>query len=82
MNNLVLAVSAVLLIFAVRYHAKAQINIKEKKESVWYERLFTGSRAATDNLTDEGLKFRKQSNLYAIAGLIVLALYVWLRSTT
>lgn len=80
MENLVLIVSAILLMLAIKAHAKTQANVKRKEDKAWYERLFSGSRQHTDNLTEEGLKHRKQSNLYAITGLLALALYVWLRS--
>lgn len=80
MDNIALLISTVLLALAIKFHAKTQVCVIKKIDKVWYERLFSGSRPAADNLTEEGLKYRKQSNLYAIAGLIVLGLYVWLRS--
>lgn len=80
MENLVLIVSTVLLILAIKAHAKTQVNVVKKEDKVWYERLFSGSRPNVKNLTDEGLKYRRQSNLYAITGLLLLSLYVWLRS--
>lgn len=80
MDNLILLVSVVLLILAITSHAKTHLYTRKKISKAWYERLFSGSRHSTDNLTEPGLKHRKQSNLYAITGLLALGCYVWLRS--
>jgi len=58
-----------------------QAHVITKIEKPWFDRLWTGSRPAKDNLTEEGLKYRKQSNMYAAAGLVALGIFVWLRST-
>lgn len=82
METLLLVISIGFLVAALRSHAMAQANVKTVIDRIWYERLFTGSRASKDNLTESGLHYRKQSNLYAICGFFVIALYVWLRFTS
>lgn len=82
MDKLLLVISVVLMVLAIKAHAITQIHVKQKVERAWFERLFTGSRPATDNLTEEGLKYRRQSNIYAVAGFTVLGIYVFLNATT
>lgn len=79
MDNLILIASVALLLLAIKSHTLTQANTIKTIERPWYDRLFTGSRPARDNLTEEGLKHRRQSNLYAIAGFIALGVYVYLR---
>jgi len=71
-------VGVVLVIAALYYHAIAQANIITKIERQWWERLFTGDRATKDNLNEEGLQNRKQSNLCALAGFFVIGIYLFL----
>jgi len=58
----------------------AQANVKKVIKKEWMDRIWTGNRAPKDNLTEEGLKYRKQSNICAVAGMIVLVMYVLLIS--
>lgn len=80
MTTLILIISVVLLSLALKSHTMTHVHAIKKVERVWWERLFTGSRHTKDNLTEEGQKYRRQSNMYLIAGLVVLAVYVMLRS--
>jgi len=80
MDTLILIVGIVLLFAALHFHAIAQANVKTKIEREWFERLFTGSRATKDNLTDEGLRNRKLSNLCAVGGLLIIGVYFVLLS--
>ncbi|MFK7892868.1 MAG: hypothetical protein AB8B63_18790 [Granulosicoccus sp.] len=80
MDRIILLVGALLLIAAIRSHMMTQVNVITKTEKQWFERLFTGSRPSKDNLTEEGLRYRKQSNLYAVAGFLLLGLYVFVSS--
>jgi len=75
MKMLVLLVGIVLLFAALHFHAIAQANEITKTEREWFERLFVGSRASKDNLTAEGLRNRKRSNLCAVGGLLILCVY-------
>ena len=76
MATLLLLIGIALLIAAIYLHSAAQANVITKVDRAWYERLFTGSRASRDNLTEEGQRFRKQSNLYAVAGFLVIGIYL------
>lgn len=80
MDKLALLLSIVLLVLAIRFHVTSQVHVKTKIEKAWYDRLFSGNRSPKDNLTEEGLSYRNKSNIYAICGFVVLALYVVLRS--
>ncbi len=82
MDTLILIVSIALFLAAIRSHAMAQAFVSSKTERQWFERLFTGSRAPKDTLTEEGLHHRKQSNLFAIAGFLLIGVYVWLKFTS
>lgn len=82
MDKIVLLVSIGLLTLAVKFHILTQANVKTKIEKGWYDRIWTGSRPKKDNLTEQGLIYRKKSDLFAIFGFIVLAIYVLLRSST
>jgi len=62
----------------MHFHAIAQASVITKVERDWFERLFTGSRASKDNLTEDGLRNRKQSNLCAVAGVLVIGVYLFL----
>jgi len=75
---IVLLISIALLFAAMYYHAVAQANVITKVEQQWFERLFTGNRAAKDNLNEEGLKARKQSNLFALAGFVMIIVFVFI----
>jgi len=75
MKMLILIVGIVLLFAALHFHAIAQANEITKTEREWFERLFVGSRASKDNLTEEGLRNRKLSNLCAVSGLLILGVY-------
>lgn len=79
MTTLLLLVGIALLISAIFFHSLAQGNVIKVIDRVWYERLFTGSRASKDNLTQEGLRYRKQSDVYAILGFIVIGVYVFIK---
>jgi hypothetical protein len=81
MDKLFLLISVVLLVLAIKAHAITQIHVKQKIERAWFERLFTGSRPDADNLTEEGLKYRRKSNLYAIAGFACLGVYVYMNAS-
>jgi len=79
MDTFILLVAIALLIAAIRSHAMAQANVHKIVDRVWFERLFTGSRASKENLTEVGLRYRKNSNLYAIAGFLMIGLYAWFK---
>ena len=81
MDKLLLVGSIALLIAAFRFHALAQVNVKSKIDKEWFDRLFTGSRAPRHNLTELGLRYRKQSNLYAIGGFIMIGVFIFSRTT-
>lgn len=81
MNTVILLLSIVLLLAAIRSHVTAQTHVVKKEKKEWFERLFTGDRACRKNLTQEGLRHRKQSNLMAGVAALLLCLYVWLKST-
>jgi len=80
MEKLILLAGIALLIMAIRCHTMTHVHTKIRVERAWYDRLFTGSRPAKDNLTEEGLQFRRQSNMYAIAGFVSVGIYVFLRT--
>lgn len=80
MEKIFLLASIVLLFLAVKYHLMTKTEVIKKIDQAWYDRLFTGSRPSKDNLTEQGLKFRKQSNLYAISGFASLGLFVIISS--
>jgi len=80
MANIAFFTGIVLLVMAVRFHMLTQANEKTKIQKQWFDRLFTGSRSPKENLTEQGLKYRKASNNYAIAGFLMLGLYVLLKS--
>lgn len=82
MDKVVLFVSIVLLVSAIRCHMLTKANVKTKIDKGWFDRLWSGSRPPKENLTDEGLRFRRQSNIYAIAGFLSLGVYVLLTSST
>jgi len=75
MKTLILVVGVALLLAALYYHAITQANIITKIERAWFERLFTGSRPSTDNLTAEGKRSRFLSNVCALAGLLLIGVY-------
>jgi len=79
MNILLLLVGIFLLAVAMFSHAMAQANVIKKVEREWFERLFVSRRAASDNLNEEGLRYRKQSNLCAIGGFVLIGFYLVLR---
>lgn len=79
MKMLILLVGIVLLLAALYFHAIAQASVIKKVEVAWFERLFSGSRVAKDNLTEEGLRNRKYSNLCAIGGLLLVGVYLFVR---
>ena len=81
MDTLILIVSIALFVAAIRAHAIAQAFVTTKTERQWFERLFTGSRAPKDTLTEEGLRYRKQSDFVAIGGFLMISVYVWLKFT-
>jgi len=81
MDTLILIVSIALFVAAIRSHAFAQAFVTTKTERQWFERLFTGSRAPKDTLTEEGLRYRKQSNIFAIGGFLMIGVYMWLKFT-
>ena len=82
MDTFILIVSIIFLLAAIRSHAIAQALVTKKVKREWFERLFTGSRAPKDTLTAEGLRHRKQSNLFAIGGFVLIGVYMWLRFTS
>jgi len=82
MDKLLLLACIGLFTLAVKNHLLTQTHVKKKIEKTWYDRLWSGSRPTKDNLTDEGLSYRKQSNNYAIAGFCVLGIYLILGSST
>ena len=82
MDKIVLLVSVVLLILAIKSHMLTQASVKTKIDKAWYDRFWTGSRPSKDNLTEEGLIYRKKSNMYAISGFVLLGIYVLLRSSS
>jgi hypothetical protein len=79
MNILVLLIGIILLIVALFSHALAQANVITKIEREWFERLFISRRAPKNNLNEEGLRYRKQSNLCAIGGFFMIAAFLFLR---
>ena len=79
MSTIVLILGIALLVVAMYSHALAQANVIKKIDNQWFERLFISRRASTDNLNDEGKQYRKQSNLCALGGFLLIALYVFLR---
>jgi len=72
---LILLTGIVLLFAALHFHAVAQANVITEIERGWFERLFSGNRASKDNLTENGLRNRKLSNLCAVAGLLIIGFY-------
>lgn len=78
MDFLILVIGVALLTIGIRAHMMTKIYVKEKIEKSWFDRLWTGDRPPAENLTEEGLRYRKQSNLYSIAGFVVLGLYLFL----
>lgn len=74
--------SVVLFLLAIKFHMLTQAHVKTKIEKEWYDRIWTGSRPSKDNLTEEGLVCRKQSNIYAIAGFATMGIYVLLNSAS
>lgn len=82
MNIFLLLTGIALLLAALYFHAIAQANVITKIEREWFERLFTGNRASKDNLTEQGQHSRNRSNLCAIVGLIMIAIYLYLRSSS
>ena len=81
MDKLFLIASVALFVLAIKFHVVSQVHVKVKIKKEWYDRIWSGSRPARDNLTDEGLKCRRQSNMYAIAGFCTLAVYIALNAT-
>jgi len=82
MDKVILLVTIGLLVLAIKYHVLTQTLVKKKIDKTWYDRLWTGSRPSKDNLTDEGLKYRKQSNICAIAGFCMLGIFVMLKMSS
>lgn len=81
MNTIIILLCGVaLLVVAIHFHTMAQSCVKTKIDREWYERLFTGSRAPKDNLTELGLRYRKRSNHYAIGGFLMISVYLLLIS--
>ena len=80
MDKIVLIACSVFFVLAIKYHVLTRTQVKKKVEKTWYDRIWSGSRPSKDNLTDEGLKYRKQSNNFAIAGVCALGIYLLLRS--
>jgi len=81
MTLILLLIGIALLAAALHFHAIAQASVITKVEREWFERLFTGSRASKDNLTEEGLRNRKQSNFCAVGGLLMIGVYLFIRAT-
>jgi len=81
-KNLIFFVGVVLLLAAMYFHFLSQANVIKKIEIAWFERLFSGSRASIDNLTEEGKRHRRQSNLCAVGGLLMIALYLFLNPSS
>ncbi len=82
MESLLLLLGVALLVVSIRWHIYAQANTKTNVEKDWFERFFSGDRASKENLTELGLRYRKQSNLSAMVGLCIIVLYVWLRNVS
>jgi len=82
METFLLLVGIVLLVASIRSHILAQANMKTNIEKDWFARFFSGDRASKDNLTELGLRYRTQSNIFAVVGLCVIALYVFLRNAS
>lgn len=82
MDTFILLISIALLVAAIRSHVMAQAHVTTKVKREWFDRLFTGDRASREHLTEEGLHHRKQSNLYALGGGLLVCVYIWLRSTS
>ncbi|MBX2883742.1 MAG: hypothetical protein KTR32_27565 [Granulosicoccus sp.] len=78
MNFLLLTVTVLLALAAIRSHMISKVHVKTKIEKQWFDRLWSGDRPSRDNLTEEGLRYRNQSNLFAIAGLLAFVVYVLL----
>ncbi len=53
MAPLLLLIGIALFIAAIYFHTLAQANVITKIDRAWFERLFTGSRASRDILTEE-----------------------------
>lgn len=77
MNKLILLTGVVLIAASLHFHAIAQANVIKKIEREWFERLFTGSRATKENLTEEGWRNRKKSNVCLISGLVLIGYYLF-----
>lgn len=77
MDFIVLLIGVGLLTIGIRAHMLTKLHVKEKIEKSWFERLWTGDRPPAENLTEEGLRYRKRSNSYALAGFFVLGLYLF-----
>jgi len=71
-----LLVGGVLLVAAIYFHALSQAHVITKIERAWFERLFTGNRASKDNLSEEGQRHRRQSNRCAVAGFLMIGVYL------
>ena len=78
MNHLLLSMS--LFVAAIYFHALAQSQVIKTIKRQWHERLFISRRATADNLTEEGIRYRRQSNVCAIFGALAMAAYVYLRN--
>ena len=76
--SIVILIIGIAFIFAsFHFHAISQANMIEKVEREWFERLFTGSRASKDNLNEDGLRSRKQSNICLVGGLLTIGCYLY-----
>lgn len=82
METIILLSTIALVVAAIRSHVMSKVHVKKQIKKEWFDRLWTGNRPSRDNLTDEGLRYRNRSNLYAIGGLILFVIYVLLRSAS
>ena len=80
MIKIILVASIVLFFIAIKNHVLTQAHVVKKVEKTWYDRIWSGSRPPKDNLTEDGLRYRKQSNICAIAGFCMLGIYLLLSS--
>jgi len=81
MDNIVLLAAIVFFVLAIKSHVLTKTHVKVDIKKPWYDRLFSGDRPRKDNLTDDGLAYRRRSNIYAIVGFILIGTYAFLRSS-
>jgi len=68
-----------LILAAIYFHSLAQANVIKADKRGVFERLFAGNRAPKANLTEAGLRYRTQSNLYAVLGFITIIVWAVLK---